>query len=79
MEWLVTLYMDKIVVLSNPHAQGLGVPSKNENSKNDFFSWSKFCYCTKLKAKYVSLIKTMLSNEIKAFFVSLCFFALTFR
>ena len=32
---------------------GLGVPSKNENFKNDFFSWSEFWYWTKLKAKYV--------------------------
>ena len=30
-----------------------GVPSKNENFKNDFFSWSEFWYWTKLKAKYV--------------------------
>ena len=55
------------------HVQGLGVTSKNESFKNDFFSWSKFCYCTKLKAKYVFLTKTMLSNETKAFFVSLYF------
>ena len=50
--------------------------SKNENFKNDFFSWSEFYYWTKVKAKYVFLTKIMLLNEIQAFFVSFCFFAL---
>ena len=57
---------------------GLGVPSKNKNFKNDFFSWSEFCYWTKVKAKYVFLIKIMLLNEKQTFFVCLCFFGLTF-
>ena len=33
--------------------EGLGVPSKNENFKSDFFSWLEFCYLTKGKTKYV--------------------------
>ena len=57
---------------------GLGVPSKNENFKNNFFSWSEFCYWTKVKAKYAFLTKVMLLNEIQAFFVSLRFFAQVF-
>ena len=56
---------------------GLGVPSKNENFKNDFFfSCSEFCYWAKVKAKHVIKQKIMLLNEIQAFFVSVCFFVL---
>ena len=51
---------------------------KTKTLKNDFFSWSELCYWAEVKAKYVFLTKIMLLNEIQAFFVSLCFFALMF-
>ena len=51
---------------------------KNENFKNYFFSWSEFCYWTKVKAKYVFLTKIMLLNEIQALFFLYVFFAQTF-
>ena len=51
---------------------------KTKTLKNDSFSWSEFCYWTEVKAKYVFFNKINLLNEIQAFFVSLCFFALMF-
>ena len=46
--------------------------------KITLFSWSEFCYWTKIKAEYAFLTKVMLLNEIQAFFVSLRFFAQAF-
>ena len=42
------------------------------------FSWLEFCNWTKVKVKHVFLTKIMLLNKIQVFFISLCFFALTF-
>ena len=48
-----------------------GVLWKNENFKNNFFSWSEFCYWTKIKTRHVFLTKIMLLNKIYTFLIFL--------
>ena len=50
-----------------------GVLWKNENFKNNFFSWSEFCYWTKIKVKYVFNKNNAFKINITSLF---CFFML---
>ena len=53
--------------------EGLRVPSKNENFKNAFFSWSDFCYWTNDK---MFLDK---NNALKRNTSLFCFFIFSVR
>ena len=82
-QWVnrITTHMQRTLITRKNwvnHIKVLEYLQKNENFKNDFFTWSEFCYWTKVKAKHVFLTKIMLLNEMQAFFVSLWFFAVTF-
>ena len=59
-KWPLQMQMSTIAHLKNLLHLRSWSTFKNKNFKNDFFSWSDFCYWTKVRIKYVF-------NKSKAF------------